>query len=127
MAGRWFSPGTLISSTNKTDHHNVTEILLKVALNTITLTTKHLLMKTTFFFNCSSSLLLATVQNETIYCYTLMNIFLSETGVTILATNYYRGITFFFFHQKSEFIRFTEEELYSEVLPISPPTRRCNS
>jgi hypothetical protein len=34
-AGRWFSPGTLVSSTNKTDRHDVTEILLKVALNTI--------------------------------------------------------------------------------------------
>jgi hypothetical protein len=30
-----FSPGTLVSSTNKTDHNNITEILLKVALNTI--------------------------------------------------------------------------------------------
>ena len=29
---------TLVSSTNKTDRHNITEILLKVALNTITLT-----------------------------------------------------------------------------------------
>jgi hypothetical protein len=34
--GRWFSPGTLVSSTNKTDSHDITEILLKVALNTIT-------------------------------------------------------------------------------------------
>ena len=33
--GRWFSPGTPVSSTNKTDHYNITEILLKVALNTI--------------------------------------------------------------------------------------------
>jgi hypothetical protein len=32
--GRWFSPGTPISSNNKTDHHNATELLLKVALNT---------------------------------------------------------------------------------------------
>ena len=32
----WFSPGTPpISSTNKTDHHDITEILLKVMLNTI--------------------------------------------------------------------------------------------
>jgi hypothetical protein len=31
-----FSPGTLVSSTNKTDRHDITEILLKVALNTIT-------------------------------------------------------------------------------------------
>ena len=38
--GLWFSPGTLVSSTNKTDCHNITEILLKVALNTITLTLK---------------------------------------------------------------------------------------
>ena len=37
-AGRWFSLGTSVSSSNKTDHHDVTEILLKVALNTITLT-----------------------------------------------------------------------------------------
>ena len=33
--GRWFSPGTPVSSTNKTDRHDITEILLKVALNTI--------------------------------------------------------------------------------------------
>jgi hypothetical protein len=32
------TPGTPVSSTNKTDHHDITEILLKVALNTITLT-----------------------------------------------------------------------------------------
>jgi len=31
----WFSPGTAVSSTNKTDCHNITEILLKVVLNTI--------------------------------------------------------------------------------------------
>ena len=36
--GRWFSPGTLVSFTNKTDRHDITEILLKVALNTIILT-----------------------------------------------------------------------------------------
>ena len=34
--GQWFSPGTLVSSTNKTDHYVITEILLKVALNIIT-------------------------------------------------------------------------------------------
>ena len=32
--GRWFSPGVPVSSTNKTDCHDITEILLKVALNT---------------------------------------------------------------------------------------------
>ena len=38
VTDRWFSPGPLVSSTNKTDRHNITEILLKVALNTATLT-----------------------------------------------------------------------------------------
>ena len=37
MAGRWFSPCTPVSSTNKTDHHDIAEILLKVELNTIPL------------------------------------------------------------------------------------------
>jgi hypothetical protein len=35
--GQRFSP---VSSTNKTDRHNITEILLKVALNTIKQTNK---------------------------------------------------------------------------------------
>jgi hypothetical protein len=33
--GRWFSPGTPASSTTKTGSHDIAEILLKVALNTI--------------------------------------------------------------------------------------------
>jgi len=33
--GRWCSSGTPVSSTNKTDRHDITEILLRVALNTI--------------------------------------------------------------------------------------------
>ena len=39
--GQWFSPGTLVSSPNTTDRHNITEILLKVALNTVTLNSLH--------------------------------------------------------------------------------------
>ena len=42
--GRWFRSGTSISSNNKTDRNGITEILLKVALNTIT--TKHYRDKT---------------------------------------------------------------------------------
>ena len=34
--GRWFSPCTTVSSTNKTDRHDTAEKLLEVALNTIT-------------------------------------------------------------------------------------------
>jgi hypothetical protein len=35
-----FFSGTPVSSTNKTDRHDITEILLKVTLNTLTLTLK---------------------------------------------------------------------------------------
>jgi hypothetical protein len=34
QTGRWFSLGPQVSSTNKTDHHDITEILLKVAPKT---------------------------------------------------------------------------------------------
>ena len=46
------SPGTPVSSINKTDYHNIAEILLKMALSTITLTL------TTFFFAMVLSMLL---------------------------------------------------------------------
>jgi hypothetical protein len=32
-AGQWFSPGPPVSSTNKSDCHDITEILLKVIIN----------------------------------------------------------------------------------------------
>ena len=40
MADQWFSPSTPFASTNKTVCHDITEILLKVALNMYTI--KHL-------------------------------------------------------------------------------------
>jgi hypothetical protein len=40
--GRWFSPGTLASSTTKTCRLDIAEILLKVALSTIKQTNKHI-------------------------------------------------------------------------------------
>jgi hypothetical protein len=54
--GRWFSPGTPVSSTYKTVHHNITEILLKVALNTITLTLRQIPMYF-YIFEIQSNLL----------------------------------------------------------------------
>ena len=42
-------PGTLDSSTNKTDRHDITEIFLKVALNTINQTKPKLHMLTSLF------------------------------------------------------------------------------
>jgi hypothetical protein len=40
-ADLWFSPGAPSSSTNRPDRHDITEILLKVALSTIKQTNKH--------------------------------------------------------------------------------------
>jgi len=40
-AGRWNYPGNPDSSTNKTNRHDITEILLKVALITMTITQAH--------------------------------------------------------------------------------------
>jgi hypothetical protein len=51
--GQWFSPGTHLSSTNKTDCHDITEILLKVALNTITLNTNdNIIIRVSPINNC---------------------------------------------------------------------------
>jgi len=47
--GRCFSFCTPISSTNKTDRHDITEILLKVALNTITPISLSFWSKTNFY------------------------------------------------------------------------------
>ena len=38
VIGQWFSQGTPMSSNNKTDRTEITEIMLKVVINTITLT-----------------------------------------------------------------------------------------
>ena len=43
---RWFSSGILVSSTNKTDRHDITEISLKVSLKTINHILKNLLKLT---------------------------------------------------------------------------------
>ena len=45
-AGQWFSP---VSPTNKEDCYDITEILLKLALNTTTLTLHLLLPKNIIF------------------------------------------------------------------------------
>ena len=51
--GRWFYTGTQASSTTKTGRHDIAEILLKVALNTINQSITYLLSKktiTVFYF-----------------------------------------------------------------------------
>jgi hypothetical protein len=58
---RLFSPGTPVSSTNKTDSHDMTEILLKVALNT----TSH--TKPTYF-NSTCTIILSSIIGSIYIC-----------------------------------------------------------
>ena len=57
MAGHYFSPGAPVSFTNKIDHHDITEILLRVALNPITLPSSQNIEHTgyNFLIGCLSS------------------------------------------------------------------------
>jgi hypothetical protein len=53
---RWFSPGTLVSATNKTGRHDITKILLKVALSTINPTPPNPIFENYNFFNLQITL-----------------------------------------------------------------------
>jgi hypothetical protein len=48
VTGRWFPPGSPVSSTNKTDHYDMNEILLKVAEHTINQPTKPFKLEMTY-------------------------------------------------------------------------------
>ena len=50
--GRCVSPDTLVSSTNETSLHNITEILLKVVLNAIAITEKERLFNLYSHYKC---------------------------------------------------------------------------
>ena len=55
---QWFYPGTLVSHIKKNDNHDVTEILSKVTINTITLTPDSVEF---FVFHFSTRLILCNV------------------------------------------------------------------
>jgi hypothetical protein len=74
-AGWWFSLCTPVSSSNKTDHHDITEILLKVALNTITITTKR--SKMTKFWNYVNFSILSVVHCHSIEKF--INVIITDT------------------------------------------------
>jgi hypothetical protein len=53
VTDRCFSPGTPVSFTNKTDHHDIAEIFLKVALNVITQTINQYVPFKVFIIDCN--------------------------------------------------------------------------
>jgi hypothetical protein len=65
VTGRWFSPGTPFSSTNKTDCHDIAEILLQVALNNITLTLTYKCRHTNILASRGSDLHLLFISRST--------------------------------------------------------------
>jgi hypothetical protein len=71
MAGLWFSRGTPVSSTQKTDRHDITEIVLNVALNTIALT-----LLSSFYYEQMS--------NQNIYIYKNVYILIIAIILTVL-------------------------------------------
>jgi hypothetical protein len=60
VAGLWYSPGTPVSSTNKNDRHDITDILLKVALNTTPQPTQPILSKQNYLMTFHPKLILST-------------------------------------------------------------------
>ena len=67
----WFSQGTPVSSTNKTDCHDITEIVLKVALNAIILTHENRLPgdKVISRFPCQRTIIteIIATENKTLF------------------------------------------------------------
>jgi len=63
--GGWFSSGPPVSSTNKTNRHDITAILLKVTLNTIKQANKQLLAGCTKT-NTAKSIGLFGIQSEVV-------------------------------------------------------------
>ena len=103
---RWFSQGPPVSITNKTDRHDIAEILLKVALNTITLILylwiRYVKWQWIFYFLCI--LFLSSIIAKTF------------TGLSRL----YIWVILWVFYKKQEFLTACED-------PSSPPVVCCSS
>jgi hypothetical protein len=87
--GRWFSPGPSVSSINKTERHDITEILLKVALNTIKQTNKQ---TNVYHHNIMHIILYLLVAETTLE--SLSN-FYQRTLVLLLLQHYYHVLQTF--------------------------------
>ena len=71
-AGRWFSAGNPVSSTNKTDRQDITEILLKMALSTITLTLEGHIRQVGLYMHVFSDRLYLPCRDRFWYLYRLI-------------------------------------------------------
>ena len=84
--GRWFSPCLPVSSTNKTDRHDRTEILWKVALSTMKQTNQQgvYLFNKVFSYMClKDGIKDAYLLNKVIYMYNVLQTSLCQENVLI--------------------------------------------
>jgi hypothetical protein len=98
--GRWFSPGTPVSSTTKTDRHDIAEILLKVTLsiknqcfrNTLSHTCLHKLVTNNCFQNTLSHMF-TQVSNYNCFQNTLSHTCLHKSvTITAFRTHYHTHV-----------------------------------
>ena len=93
MAGRWCSPGTLVSSTNKVDRHDITEILLKVALNTINQTNLNKDLRSHWSKGKPRCCTMVKLENNDIFVFNYIKEFVRQTqsikiSLVLLLQNY---------------------------------------
>jgi hypothetical protein len=102
--GWWFSPGTPVSSTYKTDRHDITEILLKVALTTINQTNQlqlHVCILKPVMFICnfltkwSSGLENSTLRSSIVYIKKLLFLFWLQTHNSLFVIGFNKTNSWF--------------------------------
>ena len=106
--GRWFSLETPVSSTNKTDCHDITEILLKVELNTIILTLNA--MYNDFQFD------------NWLHIYVMQVYVNTEQFLSILYINsfhYHKYFIIFFFNITNKYISSYPDKRYFKISTMS--------
>jgi hypothetical protein len=100
VVGRWFSPSTSISPTNKTDHHDITEILLKMALNTLILTSNPLNIQLNLL---SRTLINLTLDTSNVKGYSFVIVFTLTLSHIVQQLGYFNcavyKIRIFFYHK----------------------------
>jgi hypothetical protein len=129
--GQWFSPGTPVSSTNKTDSHDITELLLKVVLNTITLSQ----MLIFFHYDCKislQSLLINTIMRNSVFFLLCFFSFVSKKearhcyrggGGHVFLVNYTLNLSYIFMQKNPIFLyNFCQKWLktWYRISPLPP-------
>ena len=85
--GRWFSPGTSASSTTKNGRHDIAEILLKVALNTINQSINHQSVNFVYPY--------VIVEQTLVYYYSSIKFYIICACVTRIKGHHVATITYF--------------------------------